>query len=253
MSTLQPCRHIVLTGGASAIGSVLASRLAADPLNNLIVTTKHSHIEGQWATLPNVVHLSDMDLTSQSCLDKLRHMVSEQTCGPLAMIHCVGSFWHHTPLVECPQAVGRLMMESHYLTLYGVSHALLPIMIQRGGGRIVAFSCSSVSYNYPDMAPFTCAKAAVECLVRCIANEYSRFNISANAVALSTVHTPEVIRTKPNGDHDNYMTRDEVSDLAIQLLLEVSPFINGTCIRLIKHSSSFYHQSYYQRNPTGSS
>jgi len=46
------------------------------------------------------------------------------------------------------------------------------------------------------MAAFTSAKAACECLIKCIANEYSQYGIIANAIALSTILTPKVKKSK---------------------------------------------------------
>lgn len=117
-----------------------------------------------------------------------------------------------------------------------------------GEGKIFAFSCNSVKYNYPDLAVFTSSKVAVECLIKCVANEYSKFNIIANVFALPSIKTKSVIATKPELYHKDYATIDELVN-CIELECEnISPHINGNIINLFKYSEPFYYKGYYERN-----
>ncbi len=141
------------------------------------------------------------------------------------------------------------MMSSHYTTLYGVLHTLLPVMKKLGGGRVLAFSCTSVGFNYPEMAAFTSAKAAVEALVRCVANEWGGFGIAANSIALSTVDTPDVRKTKPLANMENYLSAQEIGVLVEDILLASGPYLSGNVVRPLKYSKTFYGHAYFARNP----
>ncbi len=140
------------------------------------------------------------------------------------------------------------MINSHYITLFGVIKAVLPIMQKLKGGKIIAFSCNSVKYNYPDMAAFTSAKAAIECLIKCTANELSQYHITANAFALPSIKTEQVIQSKPEAFHKNYPTLDELTDCIERTVENLSPLETGNIIQLFKYSDSFYHKGYYERN-----
>ena len=144
--------------------------------------------------------------------------------------------------------LARRLIISHYITLFGTARAVIPVMQAVGGGKIFAFSCNSVKYNYPDMAAFTSCKAAVECLIKCIANEVSKYGIVANSFALPSIKTQSVIDTKPEAFHHDYVTLPELTSCIEATVENLSPLINGTVINVFKYSDSFYHKGYYERN-----
>lgn len=178
----------------------------------------------------------------------MKSVVEEKFNSPFNYIHSVGDFWKHKNIINTDFAEVNNLILSHYVTLFYVLKTIIPVMQNLNGGKIFAFSCNSVKYNYPDMAAFTSAKAAVECLIKCVANEQAQYNITANAFALPSVKTKSVIETKPEEFHRDYITLDELTE-SIQNIVECFPtYANGTIINIIKHSNSFYHMGYYERN-----
>jgi NAD(P)-dependent dehydrogenase (short-subunit alcohol dehydrogenase family) len=166
----------------------------------------------------------------------------------LTVIHTVGDFWYHRPLDLLDTRIVRNTMLTHYATLAESVVNLLPILMGARTSRIIAFSCNSVIYAYPHMAPFTAAKAAIETFMRCIAHEYSEQRIATTTVALPTVLTPKVQEAKPQGDHLNYITPDDVASVVLQEVGS-SPFVTGNLVRMVKHSGTFYGMGYLERNP----
>ena len=238
--------QIVLTGGSSEIGTAILKLLQACGTDKVITTCKSKPIK---AAAPNWCVLESIDLTREADLTRLRQEVEDRFSGPFSIIHAVGQFWQHKPLDRTPLSEARQMIMSHYLTLFGVARFLLPVAARSEGARLVAFSCNSVIYNYPEMAAFTAAKAAVECLVKCIANEWSGQGIIANAIALPTIRTDQVLKLKPNGDHENYIRPEELAQMVLGVLRHASDYMNGNAIKILKYSPSFYHEAYFSRNP----
>jgi NAD(P)-dependent dehydrogenase (short-subunit alcohol dehydrogenase family) len=241
-------RNVVLLGASSDIGTAILQRASQDGAAQILAVSRRP-IGEQYTKYCSAGCLSGIDLLDESCLDKLADAVESKFTEPFAVIHCVGDFWVHRPLVETSLFAIRKMLSSHVLTLFGAACRLTPIMIKNGGGRIVAFSCNSVGYNYPDMSPFTASKAAVESFIKCYANEHSEFGISACALALPTIRTSTVLREKPTGDHTNYITPEHLAEIIIGQILTQSNEVNGNVVKLFRHSKSFYHSSYYDRNP----
>jgi short-subunit dehydrogenase len=239
----------LITGATSDIGYALLEYLAGVDSGKVLAVSR-STLDKDRAKLPNESKcIEGIDLLDPTKLNNLKHVADEYFKAPFTLIHCVGDFWHHKPLIETSFDEASRLILSHYLTLFNVSNTLLPLMIRRKGGRILAFSCNSVGYNYPDMAAFTSAKAAVETLIKCIANEYSKYNIIANALALSTVRTDKVVREKKQKYHKHYMSTHELSELIIESVTNSSKYINGNVIKLLKYSPFYYKEGYYKRNP----
>jgi len=132
--------------------------------------------------------------------------------------------------------------------LYGVCNELIPLMVLRGGGHITAFSCNSVRYCYPHMAAFTSAKAAVETLIKCLANEFSQSGIVANVIALASLQTDSVQKSKPFGDFKHFMSVEEIAKAVLKLSCAEFDYLNGNVISLFRHSDSFFNKGYFERN-----
>ena len=180
--------NIIITGASSAIGRKLAECLnkQMDASWKIILTSRSNDALLSKLQSRNIKYISGIDLLRKDKIARLAKECDLFFDGPFYLVHSVGDFWDHVPFSEINAENAKKIMDSHYTTLYGVLQQLLPIMIQKGGGRVLAFSCNSVRFNYPWMIPFTAAKAAVEALVKCIANEYSKNNIIANVIALSS-------------------------------------------------------------------
>src|SRR5207253_1110551 len=125
-------------------------------------------------------------------------------------IHSVGNFWNHDPFLQVGPAQATQMFESHVNTLYNAFQSLIPVMQSKGGASCIAFSCNSVKYNYPWMASFTASKAAVESLMRSLANEFSVDGIRFNSLVLASVKTQKVHDSKPHGDFEHYIAPEEL-------------------------------------------
>ncbi|MDB6124351.1 MAG: family oxidoreductase [Pedosphaera sp.] len=241
-------KNLVVLGANSDIGSVLVERASQQPDANILAVSHQSPLPAS-ADRENVERHHGIDLSDESHLNSLAKLVERKFNGPFGVVHSVGHFWIHKSLVETSFTEIVAMIKSQVLTLFGVARFLTPIMIKNKGGRIVTFSCNSVGFNYPDMSPFTASKAAIESFVKCYANEHAEFGISACALALPTIRTPKVLKEKANGDHANYITPEQLVDFIINHVLTQPHEVNGNVIKLFKHSPTFYHSSYYDRNP----
>jgi NAD(P)-dependent dehydrogenase (short-subunit alcohol dehydrogenase family) len=124
-----------------------------------------------------------------------------------------------------------------------------PMEAAEPAGRANVSWYDTVGFHYPEMAAFSSAKAAIECLIKCAANEWSEHGIVANAIALSTISTPKVLDSKPLAKEESYVTPEELCMLIEDVLFAESPYLNGNVIRPLKQSRTFYNRSYFERNP----
>jgi NAD(P)-dependent dehydrogenase (short-subunit alcohol dehydrogenase family) len=243
--------NYIVTGATSDIGRAILATLTRTP-GALVIATGFTAQVGLvptgWVTLDHI------DLCDDACLEHLREEVCRRFDGPFVLIHSVGKFWQHRPIHRCSVSQAAEMMMSHYVSLYGVARHLLPVAARLGGARLIAFSCNSVQYNYPEMAAFTSAKAAVECLVKCIANEWSRYNVIANAIALPTVATGRVTKLikadEKRGRLEDFLSPEQIAHTIIHAVAALPPEVNGNALRVFRHSDTFYGQSYFDRNPS---
>lgn len=239
-------RRIVVTGASSHLGKALVN-IGLARGHRVIAVSRRSIDLRTGAQKPQLVHLADTDLTDAAALERLRDTIMGESSDPFGVINCTGYFPGYVEIGDVPVSKAREVMESNFLTIYGVAHALLPLMVERGGGDFVTFSAHSQYQCYPKMAAFNSAKAAVEAFTMTLSNEYFRSGIRANCFALATMLTPEEKQMKPKGDHAKWLMPEEVAQRAIELLERADPIVSGNIIQLFKHSDSYFGQSYFSR------
>lgn len=245
----EKTQNLLVTSATSALASSLIS-FAAKKNNYRILAVSRSNKPIEVPDgLIEINRVSGIDLTNERGLDSLATNVREFFNGKFDAIHFAGDFWRHKPLISTDFSEIISMINSHYITLCGIAKAITPIMMKNREGRLIAFSCNSVSYSYPDMSPFTAAKAAVESFIKCYSNEYAPHGISATAIALPTMKTDEILAEKTEGDHENYITPDELSSFVLEHGLTQPTIVTGNVMRLISPSPTFYGLGYFERNP----
>ncbi len=78
--------------------------------------------------------------------------------------------------------------------------ALAPAMRQKGWGRIVNIASLQSSRAFPDSAPYGASKGGVVQLTRAVAEHWSRFGITCNAIAPGFFATPLTAPVLADGD-----------------------------------------------------
>jgi len=78
----------------------------------------------------------------------------------------------------------------HLTVSFFMAHAVVPGMIQLGGGKIINIASINSMMAVPNVIAYTAAKSGVAGLTRSMAVEWSQYNIRANAIG------PGFFRTK---------------------------------------------------------
>ena len=237
----------VITGANSYLGRAFAKMLCKNKNYKVFLTSRNKFnfkglLEGD-----NVFYLPEIDLTVESDVEKLTDAINDFLPNSFHVINCLGYFPGYKTVEEMKIVTAKRIFDSNVLALYSVANKLLPLMCKRNGGHFIGFSIHTSYQHYPKMTAFTAAKAAVESLIKGIANEYLDKGINANTIALATLLTETELKIKPKGDSKNWLNTNEVCELVESIILQPSKLINGNVIHIYKYSDSFFHQSYFDR------
>lgn len=152
-----------------------------------------------------------------------------------------------------PFAVGKRFFETtpadwepfFAVNLYGVmncTHAVMGGMVARGWGRIITMISDAGRTGDRNSAAYAAAKAGAAGFSRSVAIEGGRHGVTANCIALGTMHTPltEELWAEPDSDIARKVMRDyvirrpgtadDVSNLALLLAGEHGEWITGQTI-----------------------
>lgn len=242
-------KNFLITGATSALGLAISLKIAKQygvDCKMIMVSRRHND-ELEALKSENIKYYSGIDLLDIKSNDSLIQEIGSYFTGEIVLIHSAGDFWLHLPFLEFNTDQAKRMMDSHFGTLYNVLQNVLPIMIEKGGGKILTFSCNATNFHFPNMLPFTAAKAAVDATIKCIAHEYAKDNIVANSIALSSLQTPHNKDSKPFGDYEHYLDLNELSNTVLEIAEFSNNLANGNVINCYKYSDSYYNEGYFQR------
>ncbi|MFS0849347.1 SDR family NAD(P)-dependent oxidoreductase [Novosphingobium panipatense] len=101
--------------------------------------------------------------------------------GPTALLRPRVNFWE-----EDPSAWDQYLRTNLY-GVYNACFAFIPNMVEAKKGRIVTIVSDSGRVGEPKLAVYASAKAGAQGFVRSIAKEVGRYNVTCNAVSLSSL------------------------------------------------------------------
>ncbi|NKF24042.1 SDR family oxidoreductase [Solimonas marina] len=163
------------------------------------------------------------------------------------LFNCAG-FVHHGTLLDCTEKDWDFSWQLNCTAMYRLSKALLPAMLEKGGGSIInmASAASSVK-GVPNRFVYGVTKAAVIGMTKAIAADFVARGIRCNAICPGTVESPsleqriEAQAREQNVDvsviRDAFIARqpmgrvgraDEIAALATYLASDESAFTTGT-------------------------
>lgn len=109
----------------------------------------------------------------------------------------------------------KTTLSVNLLGLAWSTQAVLPAMLQRGRGAIVAVSSVNALTGHPGQAAYDAAKAGVVALVRHIAVEYGRRGIRANAVCPGATVTEFHLKRAAQQGLDGAALRERMHDYGL--------------------------------------
>jgi 2-keto-3-deoxy-L-fuconate dehydrogenase len=157
------------------------------------------------------------------------------------LFNCAG-FVHHGTILDCEPGDWDFSVDLNVKSMYSMTRAFLPAMIDGGGGSIV--NMSSVASSVKGAANrfvYGTTKAAVIGLTKSIAVDFISQGIRCNAICPGTIQTPSLdARIAAQGDLETarreFVSRqpmgrlgspEEIAALALYLASDESSFTTG--------------------------
>ncbi|OGI84032.1 hypothetical protein A2997_00525 [Candidatus Nomurabacteria bacterium RIFCSPLOWO2_01_FULL_36_10b] len=240
-------KNFLITGITGVIGKAIHTYILENiPDAKIFLVSRSNKIKIQENA--SLCHLPNIDLTNETDLHKLKHMVDEFFGNEIFhVINCAGGYVEHTPFEDVSLSEAKRVISENLFTVYGMAHTMVPLMRKRSGGHFIVFGCNSIKYNYPYMAEFTCSKAAVASLMKSLASECSKDGLQFNTFHLVTVKSEKEKECKPRGDHQNWLEPSDIADAVISFTQQKNNLHNGGEMQLMIYSQDYWERGYFER------
>ncbi len=211
-------RHIVITGGAGALGTAVVEALIAGGATCHVPCMDEAEARRfRLRDHKQVVLTVTGSLAEEKAITRLYDGV-----GPLwASIHIAGGFAAGL-LREATVATLRQQIDMNFLSCLLCCRAAVNAMAVSQGGRIVNVAARpGLEWRTgAGMAAYTASKAAVAALTVALAEEVAKDGILVNAIAPSILDTPANRAAMPKADYSLWPKLEEV---AATILFLASP------------------------------
>ncbi len=192
----------LVTGGSSGIGEAVARMLAGNGASVAVVASSNHDkaaavcdaikAEGGSAT-PWVADVRSADGVAELVAAvKGRH-------GAIDLLVNSAGVYYPTPVGETAEVESDRMLDINVKGVWNCINAVVPVMKEAGGGKIVNISSVAAFVGIGSFALYCASKAAIMMMTRSLACDLAPFNININAIAPGNTETPmnEGFRTDP--------------------------------------------------------
>lgn len=195
---MQDNRVVVITGAAGGVGAALVERFLANGDTVIATDLSDKALEQLREGFSSDAELitAAADISTEAGCEGLANLAREQAGRVDVLVNCAGWF-PITPFEEIDPQEWQRVLDINLTGSYLTTRTLLPLMKERGWGRIINFGSGSVFDGTRFQVHYVAAKAGIVGFTRSLAREVGDYGITANVIAPGLTVTEPVRKTFP--------------------------------------------------------
>jgi NAD(P)-dependent dehydrogenase (short-subunit alcohol dehydrogenase family) len=231
----DPDRVALITGASGALGRAAAAAFAADGwrlgLAGLHLERLHE-VAASAAIAEDRWVAAEADLRRPDGAAAVVRTVIDRFGRIDALLHLVGGYVPGAPILELDPADLDFMLDQHLRSTLYLARAVVPGMIERGFGRVLAVT-SFTTLSLPARASiYATSKIAQETVLRILAKEVAATGVTVNLVAVRQIDAAHQREHEPTPKNAQWTTPEEIVATFRFLCSDAAAAINGARIAL---------------------
>lgn len=230
----------LVTGASMGIGRAIARGLAAEGVKLCIAARRKPLLEElareittAGGTQPEIV---EIDIMQEGAPERLAQAARRALGGTDILVNSAGGSNPALPL-DAPEGKWSEAMTLNFIRVRQLTHAVLPVMVERGWGRVINISGKSEPEGLIAATP---AKAAVHAWSKGLSRAVGRHGITVNCIQPGRVMSEQIrrkyspeFRAKQSAEEipvGRYGEPEELASLAVFLASPVARYITGAVL-----------------------
>lgn len=183
----------LVTGATYGIGFALASCYAKAGATIVFNDISQEAVDRGMVSYKEagiIAHGYVCDVTDESGIAEMVKKI-EKEVGIIDILVNNAGIIKRTPMVEMSAADFRQVIDIDLNGPFIVSKAVIPSMIQKGGGKIINICSMMSELGRETVSAYASAKGGLKMLTKNIASEYGKYNIQCNGIGPGYIATPQ--------------------------------------------------------------
>jgi NAD(P)-dependent dehydrogenase (short-subunit alcohol dehydrogenase family) len=221
---------VMVTGAVGNLGKAVAAAFLSAGANLALVDRKADRLQKMFGDEgPRRLYLP-ADLLDPSAVGSSVAAAVERFGRIDALCNLAGGFRMGEAVHETADASWDLMRDLNVRTLLNMVRAVVPHMLERGGGRIVNIGAYSAQKGLAQMGAYCASKSEVIRITESMAAELRGRSINVNCVLPTVIDTPDNRAAMPSADPSRWVAPADLANVIVFLASDSARAIHGASV-----------------------
>ena len=216
-------RTVMLTGAAGNLGRAVAA--AFGDANLVLLDLKRGSLqdgERQMFIAADLLDAKSVQAAVDQAVQRFKRID--------VLCNIAGGFRMGSPVHETSDKDWDFMFNVNARTVLNTSRAVVPVMLEGGGGKIVNIGAFAAQKGAGQMGAYIASKSAVIRLTETMAAELREQNINVNCVLPTIIDTPENRAAMPKADPKRWVAPHDLAQVIVFLASDAARAIHGAAL-----------------------
>ncbi|MDO8732742.1 MAG: SDR family NAD(P)-dependent oxidoreductase [Actinomycetota bacterium] len=220
-------RTVLVTGAAGNLGRAVVNAFAADGANLVLVDLRRESLEQSYGTENGQRLFAPANLLEQEQVQDAVQAAIERFGRIDVLCNLAGGFRMGEAVHETADSTWDFLQDINTRTLLNMVRAVVPHMLQSGGGKIVNVGAFAAQRGMAQMGAYCAAKSSVIRLTEAMAAELREQHINVNCVLPTIIDTPENRAAMPDADPKRWVAPRDLASVISFLASDAAQAVHG--------------------------
>jgi NAD(P)-dependent dehydrogenase (short-subunit alcohol dehydrogenase family) len=226
-------KTVLITGAAGNLGKAVAAAFADQGARLVLVDLDGKRLDAAYPGERDDRMKCAVDLLKAESVEKAVAAARKRFGGIDVVAAIAGGFHMGDPVHALPAAAWDRMFDLNARTLLNTAAAVVPGMLEQGGGKIVTIGANAARQGLAQMGAYIAAKSAVIRLTESLSAELRGRGINVNCVMPSIIDTPENRAAMPDADPGNWVAPEKLANVILFLASDEASAVHGAALPVV--------------------
>lgn len=223
-------RCVMVTGAAGNLGRAVARAFAARGAALVLVDSRAAKLQQAFGGENDKRRFAPVDLLDPASVEAAVSAAIARFGRIDALCNLAGGFRMGTAAHETSDGDWNDMFDLNVRTLLRATRAVVPRMIDAGGGRIVNVGAFAAQKGAALMGAYVASKSAVIRITETMSAELRDRGINVNCVLPTIIDTPENRAAMPDADPARWVAPDDLANAIVFLASNEARAVHGVAL-----------------------